>query len=73
MYASQLTRRGVRGIAFEVVPTESVNPRQMTDESQRGQPFGRKRVPLSIYKVTWMEAAFVDEVGDDVVGIVRVV
>jgi hypothetical protein len=73
MDASQFSSRRVLGIAFEVVPTESVIPRQMTDESQRGQPFGRKTVPLSIYKVTWMEAAFVDEVGDDVVGIVHVV
>ena len=73
MYASQLSSRGVHGIALEVVPTESVIPREMTDESLRGQPFGRKRVPLSIHKVTWMEATFVDQVGKDGGRVARVV
>jgi hypothetical protein len=45
----------------------------MTYEGKRNQPFHRKSLPLYIYKVARMEAAFVDEVGDDVVGIVRVV
>jgi hypothetical protein len=45
----------------------------MTDEGKRGQPLHRKSLPLSIYKVARMEAAFVDEVGDNVVVVVRVV
>jgi len=71
--ASQLSRRAVLGIAFEVVPTESVIPRQMTDEGKRRQPFRRKSLPLCIYKVARMEATIVDEMGDDVKGVVHVV
>lgn len=71
--ASQLSRRAVLGIAFEVVPTESVIPRQMTDEGTRRQPFRRKSLPLCIYKVARMETTLVDEIGDNVKGVVHVV
>jgi hypothetical protein len=73
MDASNLPRRQLCRIALEVLPTKSVIPRQMTDEGQRGQPFGRNGVPSSIYKVARMEAAFVDEIGNNVVVVVRMV
>lgn len=53
--------------------SESVIPSQMTDEGKRGQPFRRKSLPLSIYKVARMEATFVDQIGDDARRVARVV
>ena len=45
----------------------------MTYEGKRNQPFHRKSLPLYIYKVARMEAAFVDEIGNNVVVVVRMV